>query len=194
MFTYTLIGKAEGTGYHHDVYHCPPWFFFNSKTNRCQCYDDTQAPPKEAIQCTEDGALMRIGYCMTFTTYNQTFIVACPFFQYQFYNVTESLYIKPPDNLIELNEYMCGPLKRKDLLCRECIEGFGPSLTSYHYECSNCTGVWYGVPLYLVLELVPVTIFYLIILTFQIKVTSAPMTCFIMYSQLVVYNILILTP
>ena len=70
--------------------------------------------------------------------------------------------------------------------CSECIDGFAPSVTSIGYECSNCTDTWYGVPLYLFLEFVPITIFYLAVLIFQISVTSAPMTCCVMYSQLLV--------
>ena len=54
----------------------------------------------------------------------------------------------------------------------------------YH---SNCTDSgWYGILLYMFLEIVPVTIFYFVlILIFQINITSAPMTCYIMYSQLI---------
>ena len=54
----------------------------------------------------------------------------------------------------------------------------------YH---SNCTDSgWYGILLYMFLEIVPVTVFYFaVILIFQINITSAPMTCYIMYSQLI---------
>ena len=51
----------------------------------------------------------------------------------------------------------------------------------------SCTDTWYGVPLYLFLEFVPITVFYLVILIFQISVTTAPMTCYVVYSQLIVY-------
>ena len=85
---------------------------------------------------------------------------------------------------------MCGPMNRKDSLCRNCVDGFGPSVTSVQYQCSNCTRVWYGIPLYLLLEFVPVTIFYSMIVMFRLHLTSAPMTCFIMYSQLVSYMLI----
>ena len=81
---------------------------------------------------------------------------------------------------------MCGQLNRKDLVCSECANGFGPSVTSFGYRCANCTDAWYGVPLFLFLEFVPVTVFYIICLTFQISVTLAPMPCFIMYAQIIV--------
>ena len=56
-----------------------------------------------------------------------------------------------------------------------------------HLDTSvNCTDAWYRVPLFLFLEFVPVTIFYLVILVFQISITSAPLPCFIMYVQFIV--------
>ena len=85
-----------------------------------------------------------------------------------------------------MTSYMCGPLNRKGLVCSECSDGFGPSVTSFGYKCANCTDAWYGVPLFLVVEFVPITVFYLIILVFQISVTSAPMPCFVMYAQCIV--------
>ena len=89
---------------------------------------------------------------------------------------------------------MCGPMNRKDFLCEECIDGFSVSMTSLGHKCSNCTDVWYGIPLYLVIELVPITAFYLLLLIFQLYLTSAPMTSFILYSQSVMFVITIDRP
>ena len=82
------------------------------------------------------------------------------------HNVTklkDGYYVLLPDNISELNRYMCGPLNRED--------------------------TWYNLLLYpyiILLQFIPITVFCLLILVFQIRLTSAPMTCFIMYSQLVV--------
>ena len=54
--------------------------------------------------------------------------------------------------------------------------------------CVNCTDAWYGVPLFLFLEFVPITVFYVIILAFQISVTSAPMPCLIICAQLIIID------
>ena len=71
-------------------------------------------------------------------------------------------------------------MNRKGFLCEECIDGFAVSFTSMGHKCSNCTDAWYGIPLYLLIELAPITVFYLIILIFQVHITSAPMTCLIL--------------
>ena len=81
---------------------------------------------------------------------------------------------------------MCEQMNRKGRLCSECIEDFGPSIISSGLVCSNCTGVWYGVPLYLFLEFVPITVFYIIILLFRVNMTSAPMVAYVFLSQIIV--------
>ena len=88
-----------------------------------------------------------------------------------------------PRNLSQLNDYMCGPLNRKGHLCSECADGFGPSVTSFRYRCVKCTDGWYRVSFFLFIRFAPITVLYLIILIFQISITSAPMPCFIMLAQ-----------
>ena len=131
------------------------------------------------------------GYLMIFKEDKGIFLLGYPYYQLKGHNTSDPGYIKLPDNISELNDYMCGPMNRKGFLCGDCIDGFGPSASSIGYKCSNCTDVWYGVPLYLLLELLPVTIFFFIILVFPIPITYAPLPCFILYSQLIMYEITI---
>ena len=134
---------------------------------------------------------LSIGYLMTFKEDEGIVLSGYPYYQLEGHNTSDPGYIKLPDNISELNDYMCGPMNRKGFLCGDCIDGFGPSASSIGYRCSNCTDVWYGVPLYLLLELLPVTIFYFTILVFPIPITYAPLPCFILYSQLIMYEITI---
>ena len=66
------------------------------------------------------------------------------------------------------------------------MEGYGPAVISagFDIQCSNCTGAWYGMPLFLFLEIIPVTVFYFVILIFQVNITSGSITCFIVFNQL----------
>jgi hypothetical protein len=86
--------------------------------------------------------------------------------------VVNGMYIQLPNNISELNDFMCGPVNRKGRVCSECIDGFAPSvimISTGYVECANCTAAWYGIkPLYLFLEFVPITLFYLAVLVFQI--------------------------
>ena len=159
------------------------WFCFNSTTRAYSC--NQTAALSWHIICSENGPLLDIGSCATFDGNTRVLSISkCSNeFKVSQYNVSDSNYILLPTVLTELNNYMCSPLNRKGLVCSECADGFGPSVTSFGQRCVNCSDAWYGVPLFLLLKLVPITVLYLIILAFQISVTSAPMPCFIMYAQ-----------
>ena len=103
-------------------------------------------------------------------------------------NATKPGYRLLPENISELNHFMCGPLNRKGYLCSDCIDGFGPSMSLIKHpnHCYECRGTYRGVMLYLAIVLLPLTLLYLLILIFQIRMTSAPIPCFVMYSQLIV--------
>ena len=143
------------------------------------------------LQCDQGRLQLSFGYCVTYDEKIKLLSVFnCPYFQLEKFNNG----IQLPRNLGQLNDYMCGPLNRKGLVCSECADGFGPSMSSFGYRCANCTDAWYGMPLFLFLELVPITVFYTICLAFQISVTSAPMPCFIMYAQILVITFDSATP
>ena len=80
-------------------------------------------------------------------------------------------------------------MHRKGRVCSECIYGYGLSLTSFGYKCTECFDWWKGLLLYMLVEFGPTTIFYFSLLTFRISMTSSPFTCFILYSQLMVYAV-----
>ena len=165
---------------------CSPWFQYDSSKGKCVCSDEGRG----RVVCTDEGALLRFGSCMTHID-NRTVVGRCEYFMLDpaEQNVTQYQYITLPQSLSELNDYVCGPMNRKGVICSECIEGYGPSLTSVGEPCVNCAGAWYGIPLFLFLEFAPITLFYLFILFFRISFTSAPMTAFLLFSQLTVYTI-----
>ena len=166
------------------------WFCYDTSTTRVPyCINNSH------ITCSDGGPLLQFGYCATYSEDTGLVAVAkCPYLQVygHVYNVTSirhDYFIQLPKTLTELNDSMCGPMNRKGVICSECIDGFGPSITSIGYKCANCTNIWYGVPLYIVLLFAPITVFYLFILIFQVKVTSPPVPCFIMYAQVVVMEV-----
>ena len=136
------------------------------------------------------GVLLELGHCLIYNEgkFNDKIALEkCPYFDIGghdvmtvLYNIVTSLNIKVPEIFSELNNFMYGPLSRTGFLCKDCIDGFGVSYASLNYQCSNCTNVLYSIPLYLTIEFLPATIFYLIILVSNIHITSAPLTCLIM--------------
>ena len=104
-------------------------------------------------------------------------------------NIVSHRYIALPRNDSELNKIYCAPLNRHGLLCRDCIDGFGPSVVSTGYASANCTGNNYGWMLYILAEFVSATVFYFVVLTLRIRITPELMNCFVMFSQLVVITL-----
>jgi len=176
-----------------DTTACPPWFVQRNNSgadghHSCTCINSTDI----SVKCDQlaQRSYLLLGYCMTLNGSSGIIQLGrCSYFNHQ--KPTDRLYLALPTDISRLNDFMCGPLNRKGLLCRDCLDGFGPAVFTIGYACENCTGHSYtGVALYLLLELVPITAFYFLVLVFQIRVTSAPLNGFIFFSQVVVivYN------
>ena len=163
---------------------CPPWFFYNATTKTCECYSSPSTD--HIIKCTKKEALLKLGYCMTYEEGSGFSVGLCDNVEVDSLKTTKDNYIRLPSNVSDLNDYMCGPMNRKGPMCSQCTDDFGLAVFSVGQTCTNCTGVWYGVPLYLFIEFVPITIFYFIIMFFRINITSAPMVAFVFYSQVAV--------
>ena len=180
-----LEQRQEFMNYDHKG--CPPWFYFDTETGTCECL------VFYAARCFNYKAYLSVGFCATFDTDSDILLLGeCPsYYSFTFSEYGHGLhwYIQLPDNVSELNDYMCGPLNRKGRLCSECKDGYGLGTTSVgfqYFECTECASAWYGVPLFLFLEMFPLTVLYLVILLFQVNITSGSITCYIFYSQLVV--------
>ena len=131
-----------------DLNKCPQdkqWFCFNSTTRAYSC---DQAAVSGRIMCSDDGPIMGIGNCATYDENTQVLSISKCLNQAEISDYNRSSWgISLPTVLTELNDYMCGPLSRKGLVCSECADSFGPSVTSfgYSYKCVNCTNAGYGV-------------------------------------------------
>lgn len=141
---------------------CPLLFYYNNESNQCECLSSSFSFLDTIVKCINNKGLLRYNSCMTYKKETNTLSVAtsvCTYFELNGHNISEPGFISLPENITELNDYMCGPMNRKGILCSECIDGYGPSVTSPNFRCSDCSNAWYGVPLYLLLELVPVIVY-----------------------------------
>ena len=170
---------------------CPLLFYYNNESKQCECLSTSSSFGifETIVKCVNDRSLLVYNHCMTYREETNTVSVStCTYIEVSGHNISEPGFIVIPKNVSQLNNYMCGPMNRKGIVCSECIDGYGPSVTSPNFRCSDCSNAWYGIPLYLLLELVPVTVFYLIMLIFQVNVTSAPMSGFIFYSNIIILH------
>ena len=161
------------------------WTCLNSTAEDYNCCD-----VYNQIICHESGPQIRFGHCATFDE-GKLIIVWCRhyFLPSSYLNITVPGLIPLPLVISEFNDSICRPMNRKGVVCSKCMDGYGLSVTSYGYKCVRCPNAWYRVPLFLIIELLPITLLYLFALVFQISVTTPPIPCFTMYAQFVVLGL-----
>ena len=159
---------------------CPTWY--SNSTGQCEC----GASNGVSVICHRDAETVDIhaGHCMTFDYHTQfIFVGDCPYGYTT--NMTNRMYSLLPKDPTQLNKTTCGLYNREGLLCEHCIEGFGPAVYSTDLRCVNCTDIstGYAIILYLVLELVPITLFFFFVVILHLNITSGPMLGYVIFCQ-----------
>ena len=160
---------------------CPTWHVFNRERKECTCQD-----LREVVKCNGMTKTVSIlyGYCMTFD--NDTKVTQVGKCFYTLFNrLNSSFYTVLPSNPSELNQFMCSPWHRGGNLCSQCEESHGLSVANLYNKCVKCSlreGV--GWLLFFILELVPVTILFVVVISFRVSIARPPMNAFVLYSQL----------
>ena len=86
------------------------------------------------------------------------------------------------ENATQLAKTMCAP-NRTGILCGKCDKDMVVFYHSASFTCGSNSSCQYGIPLYIVSELLPVTIIFLVILLFNISLTSGALYSFVFYAQ-----------
>ena len=155
---------------------CPTWKFYNNATRQCKC--------GYGLRCHKDQVMIQDNYCATSSGEGgQYFLAYCPFGHPV--NRTNRMLAEMPTDPDMLDDVMCGPYKRKGLLCGECIEGYGPAVYSFDMKCADCSimSPGYAVTLYLLLELCPITVLFIVLIVFRLNITSGPLLGYLVFCQ-----------
>ena len=84
---------------------------------------------------------------------------------------------------LELEKQICGE-NRHGRLCGRCVQNKSVYYHSDNFKCGDTTSCQYGIPIYIASELLPVTIIFLVILLFNISLTSGAVYSFVFYVQI----------
>lgn len=87
-----------------------------------------------------------------------------------------------PSDYSELENFICGPT-RKGVLCGSCGKNYSAYYHSYQYACGEKHQCYYGPLLYVVSELLPLTVMFFAIIIFDIRFTAGCVNGFIFYAQ-----------
>ena len=111
----------------------------------------------------------------------------CPYFpkKSSWFRSPFSVYYSLPSSrtLMDHSNLTCGPYNREGLLCSKCKPGYGPAVYSFSLTCAECSDNGVGWALYLFVVLVPITVFYIIVIIFNIRATAPPFTAFVLMCQ-----------
>ena len=156
---------------------CPPWQQRNS-TDWCVCGANIQ----DTVICRTNRYSLKLlsCYCMTETASNSTVIGACPYTCWR--SEDGYVYYFPIENT-NVNEFMCARYKREGQMCGRCKPGYAPPVYSYSLSCVNCTTSNWGK--YTAVSLLPLTAFFVFVITFRISATSPKLQGFILCIQIV---------
>ena len=89
-----------------------------------------------------------------------------------------------PDSKKSLDDSLCRSVNRTGTLCGRCMPPYG--LTA-DLVCTDCTlqSPPIRVIIYIVTQFVPVTFFFLILLLFNVSITSGPINSFVFFAQMI---------
>ena len=177
---------------------CPPGYVHNTDKKECECSTLTNKQFSGIRKCNDNyQAQLTQGYWMG---YSRTPLpkeqlldlekyllhATCPLGQCLNVNPQHKQYRSLPPNtsISALDKAVCGK-SRTGVLCSHCREGYA---AHYHHSIYACKeGVKsckFGWLLYLVLEIIPVTVFFIMVMVFDIKFTDGSVSGFILFVQL----------
>ena len=160
---------------------CPTWFYYNNET--CEC--GWQLGGKVHCNQQEMTAEIADGFCATSTEQEGLYYAGyCPLRHTE--NNTDRMFSEMPSDPNSLNDTMCGPYNRTGLLCGRCIDGYGPAVYSLDMKCADCSKISTGsaISLYLFLELIPVTLFFMCVVFFRLNITAGPLLGYVLFCQI----------
>uniref|UniRef100_A0A1X7VTX6 Right handed beta helix domain-containing protein n=1 Tax=Amphimedon queenslandica TaxID=400682 RepID=A0A1X7VTX6_AMPQE len=163
---------------------CPPGYIFQFNNDTCYCSRSSTGVYYFGVtHCLENksaviNAGLWAGYVgQNFTTADcVTSLCKC-----SIYTQYKECILPLDQNL--LNDHVCAP-HRSGTLCGSCITSYTVYFHSSSYHCGESTHCQYGPLLYVLFEIIPVTCIFLIILFFNINLTSGGLYSFIFYSQI----------
>ena len=168
---------------------CPPWFRAINSSTCTQMYSHCFCSPylPFRIVCDQQKftSYLRLGKCaFQNNATGNTIVGECPYVFPD--HLFEEQLLQLPQNIDELNSMICKNLTREvgQSMCGRCVNGTGPSVSSIGSQCVECNAV--NILYYILLQYLPATIIFLLILLAQIDVTSAPMTHYILYCNAIV--------
>ena len=189
--SYVARGRAQAQ-------ECPLWTVAKNDTEGCECAQSDQ----QIVRCNTSpySVSVRLLQCMTADTDMNPVVGPCLYNSNNtlgrrhvraMYDVYTVWYSKITTNSsTNLNTEVCGSYKRKGLMCGQCIKDYGLPVYSYNLSCVKCVDYKYNWLKYIAVAYLPLTVFFLIIITFKFSANSSLLIGCVTVSQMnATYNL-----
>ena len=164
---------------------CPPGYYYDDSTADCQCSSSVELRAYTGIvTCNHNNftAIIKRGYWAGYY-HSKLFTAPCPF-QFCVNNNNLRAEYSLPNSADTLGSEMCGAI-REGLLCGQCKEGYSIYYHSKDFNCGQNDKCDYGIVFFILSEILPVFIFFTIVVIFDVSFSSGSRNGFIFYSQVV---------
>ena len=167
---------------------CPPGYIHDTKSRKCICSISSEFSYKGIYSCNPDSFCAHIhnGYWIGYVDNDTEYGLATGYCPFKFCFHTKKLILRClPDtasNTSSLDRFVCGS-NRTGILCGKCR---GNQSVHYHsgtYDCKSNKLCKIGWLLYILSELLPLTIFFVFVIVFDISFTSGAVNGFIFFAQ-----------
>ena len=176
IFIFSAVNYSQQHFIDSENSQCPLWQERNNATGDCECGN----PLQEVVRCREKTKNLQLYACYCMTYSHKTLVGSC---QYTCQRSDSGYFLTITINSTsQLNEFMCSVFNRQGQLCGSCVPGYAPPVYSYYLSCVNCTTSNWGK--YTAVSLLPLTAFFVFVVTFRLSATSPKLNGFILCIQI----------
>ena len=189
LFVFLVIARSAAMQSDLD---CNNVTWYTTRNGECKCGSELNGQ----VLCNECNRTVEItaGLCMTYDAvgrFDTDTLVVGDCLYGALSDTTQSKFTPLPTDPTLVNGTLCDPYNRRGLFCGECKEGFGPSVYSFDLHCANCSEISQAaaICLYILLELVPITVMFIVVLLCQPSLMTGPQLGYVMICQALVSSL-----
>ena len=156
---------------------CPPGFVFNNFSKTCEC-GQSDYEPIVSCNTTVFRAYMDKQYWAGYIPYHSNHLYFAPCLA----PICNSSVSYLPSNVSELDQTVCGAY-RTGIMCGKCLHNTSVHFHSRAYSCKTTKHCHLGPLLYIISEIIPVIILFVVVVVFDLSFTSGSIVGFIFFSQ-----------
>ena len=177
-----------------EVIQCPPGYILftpntEKMTDQCVCAWSTHIYYYGILKCNHSHFQAYIthglwaGYASETESEDNLYTAYCPF-DFCMYHESYFFLLPGEANRTKLSEYICSK-KRTGWLCGSCVDDYSTYFHSPNYKCGHNKDCGFGLLLYIISEIIPLTLFFTAIMLLRINFTSGRLTGLIFFAQVI---------